>query len=283
MGTSSETLNVLLLRCSVAKGNDGNYFQHTVEIALALHLTKLFTQGALHIALTHGMAPFERCETPTKGQSRALLRKALQAAQNSSTCGESPIVAAYRATKASLEHYPNTGELLAETIRRCRLSGGITEVDVQKHAKLVDVWSGSSVTPVNSSWRREISPGGVLSCPPTLCSPWLLAADPMTFREDGYADDDKLYREDLARVSTALKGFIASGKPGLAALFVYSVRPDVRQQFWTFADDLTANSGIPMVSCWMPHQGGNRNLAALLYSGVVLPASWLPDGVRAGR
>src|SRR4249920_1443860 len=89
-----------LVRFFVAKGNDGNYFQHSIEVGVALRLRKLSTQGTLHIALTHGMAPFEPCETPTKGQSRALLQKALQAAQNSSTSGEPPIIEAYRATKA---------------------------------------------------------------------------------------------------------------------------------------------------------------------------------------
>jgi hypothetical protein len=205
----------------VAKGNDGNYLQHSVEVAIALYLTKQSKQGALHIALTHGMAPFESFEAPRKGQSRGLLCKAIGAAQCFPTCGESPIVAAYRATNASRELYPNTGELLAHTVGRGRLSGGITEVDVQKNARLVEKWSGSGVTPVNSSWRQEIRPGGVLSCPATLRSPWLFAADPMTFREVGHADDDKLYREDLSRVSTVLKGFIASGEPGAAALFVY--------------------------------------------------------------
>ena len=148
---------------------------------------------------------------------------------------------------------------------------------------MVEVWSGSGVTPVNSSWRLEVGPGGVLSCPATLRAPWLFAADPMTFLEDGYADDDKLYREDLPRVSKTLKGFIASGKPGAAALFVYSVKPDVRPQFWAFVDDLAANSGTPVVSCWITHQGGNRNLAALFCSGVVLPACWMPQGVNADR
>jgi len=267
----------------VAKGNDGNYFQHSVEVAVALQLTKLSTQGALHVALTHGMAPFEPCDKLPNGQTRGLLQKALQAAQNPPTCGEPPIVAAYRATKASLKSYPNTGELLAAMIGRDRLSGGITEVDAPKYAKLVKVWSSSGVTPVNSSWRREVRPGGGLSCPATLCAPWLFAADPMTFREEGFADDDKLYREDLSRVSTALKGFIASGEPGAAALFVYSVKPDVQPQFWTFADDLSTDSGTPMVSCWVTHQGGNRNLAALICSGVVFPECSLPYGVHAGR
>jgi len=105
----------------------------------------------------------------------------------------------------------------------------------------------------------------------------------MTFREDGYADDDNLYRADLSRLSTTLKSFAASGKPGAAAIFVYSVKPTVRPQFWAFADDLAANSGIPAISCWVTHQGGNHNLAALLYSGFVFPPRWLPHGVDAGR
>ncbi len=267
----------------MAKGNDGNYFQHSVEVAVALHLTKLSTQGALHLALTHGMAPFEPCGELPNGQARELLHEALQAAQHPPTCGESPIVAAYRATKASLENYPNTGELLAAIIGRGRLSGGITEVVPQKHEGLVEVWSGSGVTPVNSSWRREVRSGGVLSCPATLRAPWLFSADPMTFREDGYADDDKLYRADLSRLSATLKGFIASRYPGVAAIFVYSVRPDVQPRFWKFGVDLAVNCETPVVSCWVTHQGGNRDLAALLCSGVVLPACWLPHGVHAGR
>lgn len=215
----------------MAKGNDGNYLQHSVEVAIALHLTKLSelpasrwppsggfpppaVQGVLHLALTHGMAPFEPCGKPPASRNRELLQKALQAAQNPPASGESPIVAAYRATKASLDRYPNTGELLAAMIGRGRLSGGITEIDAQKHAKLVEVWSGSGVTAVNSSWRSEVRPGGVLSCPATLRAPWFLAADPMTFREDRYADDDQLYRADFSRVSTTLKGFVASGNQG---------------------------------------------------------------------
>jgi hypothetical protein len=229
----------------VAKGNDGNYLQHSVEVAVALHLIKLSTQGGLHLALTHGMEPFERCG---KLPNSRCLQEALQAAQNPPTCGESPIVAAYRATKASLENYPNTGELLAAMIGRGRLS-----------------------------------PGGVLSCPATLRAPWLFAADPMTFRQDGYLDDDRLYQEDLSRLSTTLKGFIASGEPGMAAIFVYSVKPDVQPQFWAFADVLAADSGAFVVSCWMTHQDLKRNLAALFYSSVALPANWLPHGVNAGR
>jgi len=196
---------------------------------------------------------------------------------------ESSIVAAYRATKASLEHYPNTGELLRRMIGLDRLSGGITEVDAEKHAQLQKVWSGSRVTPLRSSWRGETSPGGVLMCPASLGASWLFAADPMTYRENGYDDDDKLYRADLSRVTAALNSFIASGEPGAAALFVYAVKPEVQPQFWAFIDDIARSTGTTVVSCWVTHQGGNRNLAALLCLAFALPPSWLPHGLNAGR
>lgn len=118
---------------------------------------------------------------------------------------------------------------------------------------------------------------------PALGASWLFAVDPMTYREDGHADDDKLYRVDLSRVSAVLNSFIASGEPGLAALCVYAVKPEVQPQFWTFIDDIAKNTGTTVVSCWVTHQGGNRNLAALLCPAFVLPPSWLPHGLNAGR
>ena len=50
-----------------------------------------------------------------------------------------------------------------------------------------------------------------------------------------------------------------------------------------FADDLAADCGASVVSIWLTHQGGNRNLAVLLSSGVALPDGWLPLGVRGDR
>ena len=64
----------------MAKGNDGNYLQHSVEIAAAVHLAAERPEGRLHVALAHGMAPFEPCDGPRKGQARALLSDALRPA-----------------------------------------------------------------------------------------------------------------------------------------------------------------------------------------------------------
>lgn len=46
----------------MAKGNDGNYLQHCIEVEAAVRLAGMDTAGRLHIALTHGMRPFEPFE-----------------------------------------------------------------------------------------------------------------------------------------------------------------------------------------------------------------------------
>lgn len=268
---------------TVAKGNDGNFLQHSVEVAIACHLVGDSAGGRLHIALTHGMAPYEACGPLPNGQARDLLAEAFESARNGPRKREAPIVTAYRATKASLDHYPNTGELLAAVIGRDRLSGGITENDADKHAALQEAWSRSNVTPVAGSWRGEVYPHGVLRCPASLQSPWLFSADPMTYHEDGYADENQLYRADIERLSDVLKDFIDSGQPGVAALFVYAVQPEARPRFWRFASELADRTGAVDTSSWVTHQGGNRNLAALLCSPSVLRPTWLPRGVRFGR
>jgi len=267
----------------VAKGNDGNYLQHSVEVAVAVHLAERHAGGHLHLALAHGMAPFEPCGEIPNGQARMLLHRALRAAQQAQSPADSSIVSAYRATNASLEHYPNTAELLRGVIGQDRLSGGITEVDPLTYVQLAKAWVGSGVSSVRSSWRDQAGPGGVLTCPADLDAPWLFTMDPMTYRENGYADDNNLYRVDLTRVAEAVSSFVASGEPGVAALFVYAVKPEIRSQFWGFVDDLAKHTETTVESCWLTHQGGNRNLCALLCSAFVLPPKWLPDGLNAGR
>ena len=48
----------------MAKGNDGNYLQHSVEIEVAFRLARKDPDGRLHIALTHGMAPAQGAGCP---------------------------------------------------------------------------------------------------------------------------------------------------------------------------------------------------------------------------
>ena len=266
----------------MAKGNDGNYLQHSLEIAAAVQLVATNLAGRLHIALAHGMAPFEPCDEPRAGQARRLLQRALSESNGPPKAGEPPIVSAYRATGATLKQYPNSAELLRCSVGADKLSGSITEVDPEKHEQLAEVWAGSQVVPTNSSWRSQIGSDGALACPATLEAPWLFTLDPMTYREDGDANDSNLYRADLGRLSAALKRFVESGKPGVAALFVYAVKPETRSLFWRFADELASHTGTTVMSCWLTHQGGNRNLAALLCS-IESVSGLLPAGITLGR
>ena len=62
----------------MANGNDGNYLQHSIEVALAVRLAALDFGGRLHIMLCNGMAPFERCDPPRDGQAVQKLNLALK-------------------------------------------------------------------------------------------------------------------------------------------------------------------------------------------------------------
>ncbi len=55
----------------MAKGNDGNYLQHSIEVEIAHLLVAISSSGGLHASLTHGMAPFESCDeaAETRGTS----------------------------------------------------------------------------------------------------------------------------------------------------------------------------------------------------------------------
>ncbi len=268
----------------MAKGNDGNYLQHSIEIESAVRLAKMDAAGRLHIALTHGMGPFESCkELGSHPEAYRLFKQALNASKEPGRSDESQVITAYRKTKASRKCYPNSAELLRAVIGADKLSGGITEVDCKEYKKLADAWFCSSVEPVCSSWRKQIHPGGILACPGALRTPWLFTMDPMTYSENGEADDDKLHKADIDRLSCVLTGYVQSGKPGIAALFVYGCDRTKRCRFWKFMDKLAKRIGAATCSYWLTHRGGNRNLAGLLYSGVELPADFAPGGLKVGR
>lgn len=265
----------------MAKGNDGNYLQHGVEVSAARRLSSLEPDGRLHIAFGHGMAPFEPCDRPKNPPAQSFFMRALNQSFRAEGPDESPLVTAYRKTCASLAAYPNSAELLRSAIGAERLSGGIAEIDPEKHSSLQQAWAGTKVSPVKGSWRNELGASGVLACPPDLQTPWLFTLDPMTFSQGPYADDDFLYDADLGLLTSALRGYVASGRPGLAALFVYSVRPDSRAPFWRFVEQLAGETDTELTSCWLTHRGGNRNLAGLLYSH--FEPEDVPSGAISGR
>ena len=272
----------------MAKGNDGNYLQHSIEVAAANRLVAE-NSAALHIALAHGMAPFEPFERklaePAPGLVRRRVKAALKLAAAPPRCDEPPIVTAYRKANASEEHYPNSAELL-RTLRvgerPCGLHGGISETCPDKHERLAAAWAGSSLRTAKTSWRQQVRSGGVLACPERLQTPWLFSMNPTTYREDASSsDDDNLHKQDIMLLAEALPRYVESGQPGMAALFVYNVWSGEQQcQFWEFVDELAQRTGTGARRHSLTHRGGNRNLAALLYSSIDVPEDFLQDAVE---
>ncbi len=286
----------------MAKGNDGNYLQHCVEIEAAARLAQADRRRRLHVALTHGMKPFEELEE--SNVQKNLLYDALVEASGEPKCNEREIVKAYRASWKSQayrpdivnlfdelktgKHYPNSAELLRAVIGADRLSGGITETDEAKHQKLAETWADSRmvVPPSPSSWREQLSPDGVLGCPDRLDKPWLFSMDPMRYSECGRENDDKLHRSDFDLLEYGLRPYFNSGQPGIACLFVYgmgSQNEDSQRQFWALMDDLARQMDAAIGSYWVHHKGGNRNLAGLLFSDQELAWGFAPPRIVPGR
>lgn len=285
----------------MAKGDDGNYLQHCVEVEAAVRLVQACPDGRLHIALTHGMKPFERIHEP-KGNAHRLLYSALCGAAGEPQRNEREIVKAYRASWKSQayqpdianlfdelktgKHYPNSAELLRAVIGTDRLSGGITEKKKAKHKELAAAWAGPEIKVARSSWRKQLRPGGALGCPSRLNAPWLFSMDPVTYTENGDKDDANLHRSDLDLLAPTLERYVGSGQPGIASLFVYSVgsQGENRQhQFWEFMDALAGCLSVQTLSFWVPHRGGNRNLAGFLFSEIELSDGFDLPNVNAGR
>lgn len=279
----------------MAKGNDGNFLQHSVEVAVAERL-RAENPAGLHIALTHGMAPFEKFEhplhEPLPGLMRCHLNLALRLSGRDPQEDEPLIVTAYRRTCASDTHYPNSAELLRALRGENGLAGGIAETCETKYGELTRAWHGSSVKVCRASWRSQIRDGGVLACPDDLQVPWLFSMDPMTFGKSSQGttprqrpDDDKLYEEDMTLLGEALTPFVQSGQPGVVTLFVYRIDSKRQQAFWRFAEQLAArvSTGCPdsgLLRYSLTHRRGYHNLVALLYYGLHPPHDFIDDAVE---
>ena len=147
----------------MAKGNDGNYLQHCIEVEAATRLAQSEPSGRLHIALTHGMKPFEEFERPNGAASSILCDSIREASCDKPLLDERKIVTAYRKTKASKDHYPNSAELLKAVLGKDRLSGGITEENEDRHKELAKTWSGTGLKAIHSSWREQLGAGRCLA------------------------------------------------------------------------------------------------------------------------
>lgn len=231
------------------------------------------------------MRPFEPFEKRRPRTRDELLLKRLEDSKRQPQAEEPALVKAYRKTRASDTHYPNSAELLRAVIGAENLSGGITEICSKKRKCLSEAWLNTNVKIACTSWRKEIHSEGILACPDDLQSSWLFSMDPMSYSENGDEDDNKLHCSDLERVVDALKGYFESGQPGIACLFVYGVRKNQNreQHYRNFvedlkeqvADNITAPVELTTSYFSLQHSRGNRNIAGLIHSSQIDLASKL--------
>lgn len=262
----------------MAKGNNGNYLQHGIETEAATRLAGKDNGGRLHIALCHGMAPFEPFENGNSPSRSKLLEGAIDAAARPARKREPAVVTAYRCTNASRERYPNSGELIRALIGTEKLSGGIAEIDTSKCDELKNAWAGSDVSVSCNSWREEIKTGGVLACPDDLQAPWLLTLDPYSFREHGRRDDGYLRSMDLLPLRNAIQTYIGSGQPGIAAMFAYAVASSEIKKFWMFGDSVANDTSLAK-QYWHRYKGEKRNLAIVISSRIRLGDDFPAEGI----
>lgn len=255
----------------MAKGNDGNLLQHQIETGLAMRLVGM-GDGRLHLALTHGMAPFEACEAPRNGVRHGRLDDVLGAAHLGAPENLAPLSRAYRFCDASRRRYPNSGELVASLIGRENLQGCIAEVDDRKSRELSAAWAGTSVRIAHASWRAEAGPRGGLRCPHGLDRPWLFSMDPLSWKDDllSDADDAQLRYDDMKLVETVLEEYVASGRPGAVSIFVYKVPAGEQAPFWLAMAGLARSLGVRARAYTGPYDVAHRNLAAVF-------AAWSPS------
>lgn len=247
----------------MARGNDGNILQHWVEAHLASLLLRKAKATTLHIALTHGMKPFEPFEARETGISGfKRLDRWLSVARMQTTSETDPtVVYAYRACKASPYHYPNSAEILAAVVGRSNLQGSITECDPEKWWELSARWNNSSISVFRGSWRQHLTSHG---CPERLSYPWLFSMDPMTFvQESARPDDANLCATDLALLKPVLAKYLNSGQPGGVTVFCFSLRKKTgidryklfKSAINSLAGELSCSHGFCEVPLSNPHVG----------------------------
>jgi len=194
----------------MAKGNDGNLLQHGIELAAV----SAIGSKPLWLTCTHSMAPREVCAEPNRDRR---LRHWLK-----SPLGTPSIAAAYQRTKAALDSYPNTSELIAATVGDENICGDLFEVCETKIRSLRARWSQSKLTVRGLSWRQGLWKIQI----PSADSAWLFTMDPMTFVSDNEngIDDDKLRHDDVNRLIKFFNHIGRFGSLWIIIIFSFELR-----------------------------------------------------------
>lgn len=205
----------------MARGNDGNLLQHTVESALTARLVAGSNTRGLCFTCTHSMGPFEPIEPGAEDRKRRF-KKWWQWALTEAPAGtdktEPAVLRAYRSCRrVETDLYPNSAEIVSASVGRERLRGSLVECDQRKHQALAERWRKTGVRTICGSWRDQLDH---LTAPENLDRPWLFTMDPMSF---GDGRPDRLLSSDFQILLGPVKSWIVSKQPGVFCVFCYSM------------------------------------------------------------
>lgn len=250
----------------MAKTNDGNLLQHFVECQIAQEL--LSVSGELHLVCTHAMAPFEEAESKDEDAFNRSLHRALESARETPTPVDSspPVRAAYARTRAALDRYPNTAELIAALAGDEHLRGTLCEKDEIAASVLSNRWAPTHVRVRPGNWRAALA-GGALE-PPEEERPWLITLDPYAWLRGHEADKasrvPNLCKADLELLRPLLGRYAGGTAPGALVVCVYQVDPEHAADFRRAAISLADRLGLERAFLGVPARDGTRHLAAVL-------------------
>jgi hypothetical protein len=210
----------------MARGNDGNLIQHTIESDLAAHLSASDSLNRLWLTCTHSMEPFAPIQ---HGRfERAARRRRFeywwQCALLDDEAGPEPnppVLRAYRhCRQIDRDRYPNSAEIVSALIGRQQLAGTLVELKDVNYQALIERWNGTAVTIKPGSWRQELTD---LAAPSELDRPWLFTMDPFTYSEELEHSNGSLYPGDFHRLRAPVRSWLINEQPGVFCAFCYSL------------------------------------------------------------
>lgn len=253
----------------MARTNDGNLLQHFVECQISEVLAS--SASELHLVCTHAMAPFEPGRHAAEDEANRVLIAALQSA---STTSEVPVRAAYARTRATLQAYPNTAELIVALRGPEHVSGVLCENDEIHASVLSNRWATSRLAVRVGNWRTALTDGRL--DPPEEERPWLFSMDPYTWLRDHEVNrasrGPRLCRADLELLRGVIGRYASRAAPGALTIPVYGVDEAHAADFRRATIRLADRLGLERTFLGLPAPGGTRHVAALLSPSAGLPA-----------
>ncbi|MHA1794974.1 MAG: hypothetical protein ACTSUK_02595 [Promethearchaeota archaeon] len=249
----------------MAKGNDGNLLQHTIETELA----KLLSDNGnkkIQIVLTHGMAPYEEIKGRKFGKTflATALKKSQEKPDENSNDYLPVVFKAYAKCHASKNHYPNSLELIAKIIGEDNVKCDIFEIESWKIGCLECYWKDNDNIVIHScSWRQDIGNIDIVGKD----VPCLISMDPYQYKNScRKRDDGGLYKSDSCLIKCILKKLANKKVDGALSIFSYSMKKNEMENFFYAMSEIRNQNDENFKLAFLGFKNRNRYHVCALFA-----------------